>query len=117
MNGRSRPKAAPDAVCTTTNIVSDQPTITGIDRALANSDEWQLGGFLAAIKDLPVGYVFMTEDIIDGDAHRLPIDSPNRAGAWTAHAARLGLIERVSYAKARKASRAGGVSAVWKRCG
>jgi hypothetical protein len=68
------------------------------------------------IERLPAGRVFMTEDILDNDHYGLPVDHPNRAGAWTAHASRLGLIERVGYQPARKASRAGGISAVWKRC-
>jgi hypothetical protein len=96
--------------------VTEQPTLSGIDRAIANSDPWQLSTFLHVIENLPAGRVFMTEDVLDSDFYGLPMDHHNRAGAWTAHAARAGLIERIGYAPAKKASRAGGISAVWRRC-
>jgi hypothetical protein len=93
----------------------EQPVLTGLDRALGNSDPWQLATFLDVIKRLPAGWVGQIEDILDNDHYGLPLDDSHRPGAWTAHASRLGLIERIGYAPAKKASRAGGVSAVWRR--
>jgi hypothetical protein len=90
--------------------------VTGVDKALANSDIGEFAAFLEVIEGLPAGHAFRIEDVIDNDHYGLPVDHPNRIGAWTQAAHRRGLIERVSYAPARKSSRNGAVVAVWRRC-
>jgi len=63
MNDRSRPaKAAPEVIAATETSVTAQPTISGIDAALANSDEWQLDGFLDVCR------------LSDGDGKHSPSD-------------------------------------------
>jgi hypothetical protein len=43
----------------------------------------------------------------------IEFDHPNRTGALTQAAAKAGLIHKIGYAPARRASRAGGIVAIW----
>ena len=93
-----------------------QPELAWHDKTIANSDKAQMAAALAVIKDLKPGWTGPAERIFHNDHFGLPLDHPNRIGAWVRYAAQLGLIEKVGYQPASKASRNGGVVAVWRRC-
>ena len=114
MNDRSRPaKAAPEVIAATASIVTAQPTITGIDRALESASSWDFANFAAAVGDWAKSHrTFMIEDV--AEACGLGVDHRCRWGAFTAALARQGLIIKVGYAPARRASRASGISAIWR---
>jgi hypothetical protein len=108
--GTGSQKATTPAVPT---IVSDQPTITGLDRAIENASPFEVANVRAAITDRAKRPgTFVIEDIFEDTG--VYVDHPNRVGALTAALAREGVIIRVGYTKSRRASRAGGVVAVWR---
>ncbi len=102
---------------TTTTAVPDsvtaQPTITGLDRAIANASSWDAANFRAAVVDWAKRpRPFTIEDVLEDTG--VPVDHPNRVGALTVALAKEGVIVPVGYTKARRASRASGVVRVWR---
>lgn len=86
--------------------------LAGIDRAIANASRWDAANFRAAVADRAArSGSFTIEQVLEDTG--VPVDHVNRVGALTAALAREGVIRRVGYTKARRASRAGGVVAVW----
>jgi hypothetical protein len=91
----------------------EQPTISGIDRALAGASSWDFANFEAAVTDWAKSHSsFLIEDV--AEAVGLGIDDRCRWGAFTAALARRGLIVKVGYTPARRASRASGIVAIWR---
>ena len=87
--------------------------LTGLDRAIANASSWDGENFRAAVSDRAERPgAFTIEDVLDETG--VPLDHQNRVGALTANLARQGVIVRVGYTKAKRASRAGAVVAVWR---
>lgn len=112
--GRPAAKRAATDTDTPNNTASIAPAepLSGIDRAIANASPWDVENFRAAIKARAARPgAFTIEDVLDDTG--VPLDHQNRIGALTQVMARAGVIRRVSYTKARRASRAGGVVAVW----
>jgi len=100
-------------IAATEAIVTAQPTISGLDRAIAGASGWDAANFRAAVTDWAKRQrTFTIEDVLVDTG--VPVDHPNRVGALTAALAREGVIVRVGYTKSRRASRAGGVVAVWR---
>jgi hypothetical protein len=94
-------------------IRDDAPPLTGIDRAIINASAWDVENFRKAVlswADRP--QAFTIEAVLEDTG--VPLDHVNRIGALTAALAREGAIVRVGYTKARRASRASGVVAVWR---
>jgi hypothetical protein len=96
------------------SIAADSPMLplTGIDKAIRNASAWDRSNWDAALRDFAAtGQPFTIEQMVERTG--LPIDHPNRIGALTAAAAKAGVIRRIGYTQARRASRACGVVAVW----
>jgi len=114
MNDRSRPKAAPETRPSSLgSSVDDQPPLTGIDRALAGASPFEVANVRAAITDRAKRPgTFTIEDVFEDTG--VYVDHGCRVGALTAALSRAGVIVKVGYTQARRASRASGVVAVWR---
>lgn len=116
--GRPRRTDGPHSVSTTAPskapIATDQPALTGIDRALAGASPWDKSTIIAAIKARAANPgAFTVEEALELAGIVIDADHPNIVGAAVQSAAKLGVIERVSYTRAKRPSRAGAVVAVW----
>ena len=110
---RPREASGSQTVIAATSLSVDQPTLTGIDRAIAGASDWDVSRFRAAVTMYArSGLPFVIEEVLETTG--IDIDHPNRVGALTAGMAKAGIITRVGYRKARRPSRAGGVVAVWR---
>ena len=108
------PATGPNAQKAPASANSVHGTAAGLQRALDNADGWWLEGAMLLIAQLAHDGQFLCGcTITDHELIGLP-DHPCRLGAVFAQSARLGVIERVGYHQARRASRQGGVHAVWR---
>lgn len=91
-----------------------QDTIPGIDRALANASPWDLSNISAAITARASNPgLFPIEEALEMAGIVVDQEHPNLVGAVTNSLAKAGVICGVSYTRARRASRAGGVVRLW----
>ena len=98
---------------TTDKIIQDP--LTGIDRALAGASPWDTATITAAITDRAANPgAFTIEDALELAGIEVDPASPNLIGAVAQRLAKAGVIVGVSYTRARRASRSGGVVRVWR---
>jgi hypothetical protein len=90
-----------------------QPVISGLGRAIDNASPFDVANVRAAICDRAKRPgTFVIEDVFEDTG--VYVDHPCRVGALTAALARERVIVRVGYTRSRRASRAGGVVAIWR---